>query len=71
LLAGSEAYEWARVRSSPASVGSSPEAVVRCVARGDVVEALAFAGRFGGRLPRDPAAATWRGARRLAACCAT
>jgi hypothetical protein len=51
--------------------GIEPEAVVRCVARGDVVEALAFAGRFGGRLPREAAAATWRGARRLAACCAT
>jgi len=51
--------------------GIEPQAVVRCVARGDVVEALAFAGRFGGRLPREAAATTWQGARRLAACCST
>lgn len=47
LLAGSEAFEWARRPFIARFDVIEPEAVVRCARSADVVEALAFAGRFG------------------------
>lgn len=47
LLAGSQAYERARRPFIAHFDVIEPEAVVRCAAPADVVEALAFAHRFG------------------------
>ena len=47
LLPGSEAFEWARRPFIARFDAIKPRAVVRCAAPDDVVEALAFAGRFG------------------------